>query len=126
MDIAKKNDLVVIEDACQAHGASYKDRPVGSIGNAGCFSFYPGKNLGAYGDGGAIVTNDAELADKLRLLRNYGQRVKNVHSMLAYNSRLDTLQAAVLLVKLSYLDEWNERRRAIADAYRERLADSDV
>ncbi len=126
LDIAKRNNLVVVEDACQAHGANYRGRPVGALGDAGCFSFYPGKNLGAYGDGGAVVTNDAQLAEKLRLLRNYGQRTKNVHSMLAYNSRLDTIQAAVLLVKLSYLDEWNERRRAIATSYRERLANADV
>lgn len=126
LEIAKRKGLSVVEDACQAHGALHRRRPAGSIGDLGCFSFYPGKNLGAYGDGGAIVTNNADLANKLRLLRNYGQRTKNVHTMVAYNSRLDTLQAAVLLVKLNYLDDWNERRRSIAAQYREQLADADI
>ncbi len=124
--IAKRHGLRVVEDACQAHGASYHGRPVGTLGDAGCFSFYPGKNLGAYGDGGAVVTEDRELADQLRVLRNYGQRVKNVHSILGYNSRLDTLQAAVLLVKLNHLDQWNDSRRAVATQYRELLAESDI
>jgi dTDP-4-amino-4,6-dideoxygalactose transaminase len=93
--MARKYDLIVIEDACQAHGARYKGRRVGALGHAGCFSFYPGKNLGAYGDGGMLVTNDAELAEKVRMLRNYGQREKYHHVFLAYNRRLDTLQAAV-------------------------------
>ena len=126
LSIAQKYDLKVVEDACQAHGALYGNRRVGSLGDAACFSFYPGKNLGAYGDGGAAVTNDPALAEKLRLLRNYGQRVKNEHSMLGFNSRLDTMQAAVLQVKLNYLDEWNERRRAVAQRYNELLADSEV
>lgn len=126
LDIARRNDLFVVEDACQAHGAEYRGQRVGAIGDAGCFSFYPGKNLGAYGDGGAIVTNNGELAEKLRLLRNYGQRAKNVHSILAYNSRLDTMQAAVLLVKLNHLDDWNERRRAVAETYRRLLQSSDL
>ncbi len=124
--IAQKYNLKVVEDACQAHGAMYGNRRVGSLGDAACFSFYPGKNLGAYGDGGSVVTNDPALAEQLRLLRNYGQRVKNEHSMLGFNSRLDTLQAAVLQVKLNYLDEWNEKRRAVAQRYNELLADSEV
>jgi dTDP-4-amino-4,6-dideoxygalactose transaminase len=126
LSIARKYGLKVVEDACQAHGALYRGRRVGSLGHAGCFSFYPGKNLGAYGDGGAIVTNDSDLAEKIRLLRNYGQRVKNAHSMLGFNSRLDTLQAAILLVKLNYLDRWNDQRRASAERYNELLAQSGV
>ena len=124
--LAERHGLKVVEDACQAHGALYGGRPVGSLGDAGCFSFYPGKNLGAYGDGGAVVTNDVGLADRLRLLRNYGQKVKNVHSTLGFNARLDTLQAAILLVKLNHLKTWNDRRRAVARSYRELLANSDV
>jgi dTDP-4-amino-4,6-dideoxygalactose transaminase len=126
MLLARKHNLKVIEDACQAHGARYKDRPAGSIGDAGCFSFYPGKNLGAYGDGGAIITNDANLADKIRLLRQYGQQEKNVHLVLGYNSRLDTLQAAILRVKLNHLEQWNEKRRNIAQTYRELLSDTEL
>jgi len=125
-DLARQHGLKVVEDACQAHGALWEGRPAGSLGDAGCFSFYPGKNLGAYGDGGAVVTNDSDLADRLRLLRNYGQRPKNVHIQLGYNARLDTLQAAVLLVKLRHLDEWNERRRRAAEEYRRALADSEL
>lgn len=126
LGVAHKHGLRVIEDACQAHGADYKGQRVGSFGDVGCFSFYPGKNLGAYGDGGAIVTNNGKLAEEIRLLRNYAQRVKNVHSALGFNSRLDTLQAAVLLVKLRYLDDWNNKRRAAAREYRKLLFDSDV
>jgi len=124
--LAHKYDLKVIEDACQAHGAEYKGRRTGSIGDVGCFSFYPGKNLGAYGDGGAVVTNNPELTDGIRLLRNYGQRVKNVHTMLGYNSRLDTLQAAILLVKLDHLDDWNEKRRTAARFYGNLLSGCNV
>ncbi len=124
--IARKHSLKVIEDACQAHGAKYRNRAVGTIGDIGCFSFFPGKNLGAYGDGGAVVTNDSELADRIRLLRNYGQRVKYHHQILGYNSRLDSLQAAILRVKLHHLDAWNERRRRAAHAYRELFSDMDV
>ena len=126
LSIAKKYDLRIVEDACQAHGALYGKQRVGSLGDAACFSFYPGKNLGAYGDGGAAVTNDRALAEKLRAMRNYGQRVKNEHSMLGFNSRLDTLQAAILQVKLNYLDDWNDKRRAVAERYNELLADSEV
>ena len=124
--LAAKHGLRVIEDACQAHGAEYQGKRVGALGDAGCFSFYPGKNLGAYGDGGAIVTSDRALAQKLRLLRNYGQQTKNQHTMLGYNSRLDTIQAAVLLVKMNYLEEWTEQRRAVGKKYRELLSDARV
>jgi len=124
--IADQHNIKIVEDSCQAHGAEYNGKRAGSFGDAGCFSFYPGKNLGAFGDGGAVVTNDPEVADKLRLLRNYGQREKNVHSMLAFNSRLDTIQAAVLLAKLPYLDDWNNQRRKAATWYRQYLQDSEL
>jgi len=119
--IARKHGLKVIEDACQAHGARYKGRRAGSIGDAAAFSFYPGKNLGAFGDGGAVTTNDSRLAERIRRLRNYGSLKKYVHEELGENSRLDTLQAAVLGVKLKYLDEWNAARRAAAAHYTEQL-----
>lgn len=121
MRIASRHGLKVIEDAAQAHGARYLDRRVGSLGDAAGFSFYPGKNLGAFGDGGAITTNDAELRDRLRSLRNYGSSAKYVHDVQGLNSRLDPLQAAMLRVKLRKLDEWNARRRILAERYRERL-----
>jgi dTDP-4-amino-4,6-dideoxygalactose transaminase len=126
MEVAEKYDLKVIEDACQAHGARYGDRPVGSIGDIGCFSFFPGKNLGAYGDGGVIVTNRADLADKVRQLRNYAQKEKNIHSVVGYNSRLDNLQAAVLQVKLRHLEGWTENRRSAARLYSERLSGNGI
>jgi dTDP-4-amino-4,6-dideoxygalactose transaminase len=119
-EIAMAHDLLVVEDACQAHGAVYKGRPAGSLGHAAAFSFYPGKNLGAYGDGGAITTSDAALADRLRLMRNWGSRKKYHHEEVALNSRLDTIQAAVLQVKLKHLARWNALRRLHAAAY-ERL-----
>ena len=119
--VANKHGLALIEDACQAHGARYQGKRVGSFGAAGCFSFYPGKNLGAYGDGGAVTTNDAALADKLRMLRNYGQREKYNHIHLAYNRRLDSMQAAILRVKLPHLDRWNARRADIAAQYERAL-----
>jgi dTDP-4-amino-4,6-dideoxygalactose transaminase len=122
MAIAAEHDLKVIEDAAQAHGARYKGRRTGSLGHAAGFSFYPGKNLGAYGDGGAVVTDDAELADRVRMLRNLGMRVKYHHEIKGFNHRLDTMQAAVLRVKLPYLDEWNEGRRRVAARYAEALA----
>jgi dTDP-4-amino-4,6-dideoxygalactose transaminase len=122
MDFARRRGLRVIEDASQAHGARWNGRRVGTFGDAGCFSFYPGKNLGAYGDAGAVVTDDAELADKLRLLRDFGQRRKNEHLLKAGNCRLDTIQAAVLDVKLRHLDRWNEARRRNARAYDAKLA----
>ncbi len=124
--LARENSLIVIEDACQAHGARYKGQRVGSLGHAAAFSFYPAKNLGAYGDAGAVVTNDPKIDEKLRMLRNYGSREKYVHDMQGFNRRLDTLQAAVLRVKLKYLDQWNEARRAHAARYAELLADSGV
>jgi dTDP-4-amino-4,6-dideoxygalactose transaminase len=115
--IAKKHNLKVIEDAAQAHGASYKGRRVGSLGDAAGFSFYPGKNLGALGDGGAVTTNDADLADKVRVLSNYGSRVKYQHEVKGFNSRLDELQAAFLSEKLKKLDTWNKRRAEVAKRY---------
>jgi dTDP-4-amino-4,6-dideoxygalactose transaminase len=122
-EIAHKHDLRVIEDAAQAHGARYKGRRAGSLGDAAGFSFYPGKNLGAVGDGGAVVTDDAELADKIRVLRNYGSRVKYHNEVKGLNSRLDELQAALLRVKLVKLDEWNARRRALAAHFLEAFGD---
>ena len=115
--LAKRHGLAVIEDAAQAHGAGYRGRRIGGHGDIVCWSFYPGKNLGAMGDGGAITTNRADLADKVRLLRNYGSREKYVNEVQGGNSRLDPMQAAILRVKLSYLDAWTDRRRAIANAY---------
>jgi len=123
---AQKHALLVIEDAAQAHGARYRGRRCGALGRAAGFSFYPGKNLGALGDGGAIVTNDDQLAHWLRGARNYGSHVKYVHAVPGFNSRLDNLQAAALRVKLRHLDEWNTRRRLLATRYCERLADADV
>jgi dTDP-4-amino-4,6-dideoxygalactose transaminase len=122
LEVAKKHGLKVIEDCAQAHGARYKGQRVGSFGDVACFSFYPGKNLGAYGDGGAVVTDDDEIADRVRLLRNHGSRQKYVHEIEGYCRRLDNLQAAVLLVKLPHLDEWNERRRSAAARYDRLLA----
>jgi dTDP-4-amino-4,6-dideoxygalactose transaminase len=115
--IARQHGLKVIEDAAQAHGARYKGRRTGSLGDAAGFSFYPGKNLGAFSDAGAVVTGDAELAEKVRMLRNYGSKVKYQHEAVGMNSRLDELQAAFLRVKLRHLDEWNNRRRVVADTY---------
>jgi dTDP-4-amino-4,6-dideoxygalactose transaminase len=122
VEFARRYGLRLIEDACQAHGARWKGRRVGSFGDAGAFSFYPGKNLGAYGDGGAIVTDDAELADRLRLLRDFGQRKKYEHLVRGGNCRLDSIQAAVLDVKLRHLDAWNDARRRHAAAYDARLS----
>jgi dTDP-4-amino-4,6-dideoxygalactose transaminase len=123
MALAETHGLRVVEDACQAHGARYRGRRVGSLGHAAAFSFYPGKNLGAYGDGGMVVTRNAALAQQVREMRNYGQREKYCHVSLAYNRRLDSLQAAVLDVKLCHLDQWNTRRAQIAGYYRELLRD---
>jgi dTDP-4-amino-4,6-dideoxygalactose transaminase len=121
MAVARRHNLIVIEDAAQAHGARYKGRRAGSIGHAAAFSFYPSKNLGALGDAGMITTSDDRAAARLRLLHNYGQRVKYYHAIPGTNSRLDTLQAAVLSLKLPHLDGWNAARRAHADAYTARL-----
>jgi dTDP-4-amino-4,6-dideoxygalactose transaminase len=122
--LAKKHGLHLLEDAAQAHGATLKDgRACGTIGVAAGFSFYPGKNLGAFGDGGAVTTNDDALAHQLRLLRNWGSVVKYHHEIAGYNSRLDSLQAAILSVKLKYLAGWNDARRKVAGWYRENLGD---
>lgn len=115
--VATDHGLKVIEDAAQAHGARYKGRRVGSLGDAAGFSFYPGKNLGALGDGGAVTTNDTGLADRIRALRNYGSKVKYHNEQKGFNSRLDELQAALLRVKLKYLDSWNGRREILAERY---------
>ena len=122
MELAEAHGLYVIEDAAQAIGAHYNGRRVGSIGHAGCLSFYPTKNLGAYGDGGMVVTNDAALAEKIDILRRQGSKKKYHAEVLGFNSRLDTLQAAILGVKLKYLDDWNEARRRVAQRYNEMLA----
>ena len=121
--IARKHNLYVFEDAAQASGARYKGRRAGSLGHAAAFSFYPGKNLGAYGDGGAVTTNDPDVAEKIRLLRNIGQKIKYFHEIKGFNHRLDTMQAAVLGVKLPYLDGWNASRRRAAATYADLLAD---
>jgi len=117
LEVARKYDLKVIEDAAQAHGARYKGERTGSLGHAAAFSFYPAKNLGAFGDAGAVTTDDPELASRVRLLRNYGSEKKYVNLVQGFNCRLDPLQAAFLSVKLRYLDQWNERRRSIARVY---------
>lgn len=122
--IAKRYGLKVIEDAAQGHGGEIQGKRVGSFGDIACFSFYPGKNLGAFGDAGAVTTSCSELAEKLRLLRNYGQRVKNRHDLLGYNCRLDTLQACVLLTKMQYIEQWTEQRREVAQWYQEELHDT--
>lgn len=119
--VAHEHSLIVIEDCAQAHGATIRGRKVGSFGHAATFSFYPTKNLGSYGDGGAITTNDVNIALKLTLLKNYGQERKNIHVIHGQNSRLDTLQAAILSVKLKYLDNWNIKRRQLASLYRKNL-----
>ncbi|MEA3223414.1 MAG: DegT/DnrJ/EryC1/StrS family aminotransferase [Thermodesulfobacteriota bacterium] len=115
--IAQRHHLFVLEDACQAHGALYKTRPAGCLGNAAAFSFYPTKNLGAYGDGGCITTDDLKLYNKLILLRDYGRKDRYYHEILGYNSRLDEIQAAILRVKLRYLGDWIEKKQRIAGTY---------
>jgi dTDP-4-amino-4,6-dideoxygalactose transaminase len=124
--IARKHGLKVLEDGAQAHGARHNGKRVGAFGDAVAWSFYPGKNLGALGDGGAVTTSDPEIADRIRVLRNYGSRVKYVNEEQGYNSRLDPIQAAVLRVKLKYLDEWNARRTAIAARYQAALASTEL
>jgi dTDP-4-amino-4,6-dideoxygalactose transaminase len=126
MEVAQRRGLVVIEDAAQAHGAKYKGRPAGSIGDIGCFSFYPTKNLGAYGEGGAITTNNAEFARTVRMLRDWGQDRKYHHVQRGYNYRMEGFQGAILRVKLRHLERWTEKRRAIARQYSESLAGSGV
>lgn len=119
--IAKRNKLVIVEDSCQAHGAAFKGKKLGSFGGLGVFSFYPSKNLGSYGDAGAICTNNYDLYERIKKIRNYGQTKKYYHDELGINSRLDEIQAAVLRVKLKYLDDWNIRRREWAELYKEKL-----
>ena len=126
MDIARRYGLLVIEDAAQAHGAEYQGRRVGSIGDLGCFSFYPGKNLGAYGEGGMVVTNTSEFAGTVRMLRDWGQQKKYHHILQGYNYRMDEIQAAILRVKLAYLEEWTNCRRTHASVYQARLEGSHV
>jgi dTDP-4-amino-4,6-dideoxygalactose transaminase len=123
LEIARKRKLFVIEDASQAHGAEYKEKKAGSIGDAGCFSFYPGKNLGAYGEAGAVVTSNEELDGKIRMLRDHGQAKKYYHSLIGWNARMDGIQGAVLSVKLKHLDAWTEARRRNAKRYDELLRD---
>jgi dTDP-4-amino-4,6-dideoxygalactose transaminase len=124
--VAAKHGIPVIEDSCQAHGAKYKGRPTGSLGTAACFSFYPSKNLGACGEGGAVTTNDAELAKRIRMLRDHGSVKKYEHDFPAYNLRLEGIQGGVLAVKLPHLDGWNDNRRVLAARYRELFAGSKV
>jgi dTDP-4-amino-4,6-dideoxygalactose transaminase len=126
LSIARKHGLRVLEDAAQAHGARYKGRRIGAHGDAVAWSFYPGKNLGALGDGGAVTTNDPDIAERLTLLRNYGSKVKYVNEVKGYNSRLDPIQAAVLRVKVHRLDEWNDRRKLIANHYLQELKNSEL
>ena len=126
MAIAKKHGLVVIEDACQAHGSEYRGKRCGSIGQLGCFSFYPGKNLGAYGEGGAVVTNDPDLAKNIRLLRAWGEEVRYEHKYRGFNYRMDGVQGAILGVKLRHLEAWTEARRRNAGEYGRRLAETSV
>lgn len=122
MEVARRHGLVVIEDAAQAHGAEYKGRRAGSVGDIGCFSFYPGKNLGAYGEGGAVVSNNPEIMARIRMLRDWGQARKYEHVLKGFNARLDEIQAAILRVKLRYIEGWTEARRANADLYQSGLA----
>jgi dTDP-4-amino-4,6-dideoxygalactose transaminase len=126
MEVARRHGLVVIEDAAQAHGAKYKGRPAGSIGDMACFSFYPGKNLGAYGEGGAVTTNNPEYARTIRMLRDWGQDRKYHHVLRGYNFRMEGFQGAILRVKLRHLEKWTERRRGIVRQYNELLADCDI
>jgi len=126
LSIAQRHGLRVLEDGAQAHGSSYKGKRIGAHGDAVAWSFYPGKNLGAMGDGGAVTTNDPAIADCIRVLRNYGSRLKYVNEMKGFNSRLDTVQAAILRVKLKHLDNWNDRRRAIASIYKEKMNEGEI
>ncbi len=126
LEIAKRRNLVVIEDACQAHGAEYKGKRAGSMGDMGCFSFYPGKNLGAYGEGGMVTTNNSDYTRTIRMLRDWGAEKKYHHELKGYNYRLEGIQGAVLRVKLKYLEKWTEGRRTAAGYYNQLLADSGV
>lgn len=122
LEIAKKYNIKVVEDASQAHGALYNGKKVGGIADVACFSFYPAKNLGAYGDAGAITTNDKKIYEKIRLLRDYGQKRKYIHNIKGYNCRLDELQASILKIKLKYIDKWNKQRRENASYYNQLLS----
>lgn len=126
LEIARRYNLRILEDAAQAHGARYKGIRIGSHGDAVAWSFYPGKNLGAFGDGGALTTNDSNIAERIEALRNYGSRKKYHNEVRGFNSRLDSLQAAVLRVKLKYLDDWNKRRKKVAQIYLKDLAGCDL
>jgi len=126
LDIAKRYKLKVIEDAAQAFGAEYRGRPAGSLGDCGCFSFYPGKNLGAYGDAGMVVTDHKYAAEAVRLYRNQGNKIRYRHTVIGHNSRMDEIQAAVLRVKLKYIDKWNRKRREIAEFYEKGLSGLDI
>ncbi|MCH2317716.1 MAG: DegT/DnrJ/EryC1/StrS family aminotransferase [SAR202 cluster bacterium] len=124
-EVANRHNIKIIEDSAQAHGASYTGNPVGTWGDVTCFSFYPAKNLGAYGDAGAVITNDSDLATAIRMRKDHGRTQKYTHDFIGTNSRLDTMQAAILNVKLGHLTEWTDRRRAIADAYTAALSEFD-
>ncbi len=126
LQIAEKRKIPVIEDTCQAHGAEYKERKTGGLGRVGCFSFYPGKNLGAYGEGGGVTTDDEDIAQKVKMLRDHGSPKKFYHEYIGNNCRLEGIQGAVLAVKLRYLDRWNDGRRKNADLYRKYLKGTDV
>ena len=123
IDIAKRHNLVVLEDSAQAQGAKYKGKKAGSLGDIGCFSFYPGKNLGAYGEAGAVVTNNTQLAERIRMLRDHGQPQKYAHDYIGWNGRMDGIQGAVLNVKLKYIDLWNQKRRDHARQYSQQLSE---
>jgi dTDP-4-amino-4,6-dideoxygalactose transaminase len=126
LEVARRHSLIVIEDAAQAHGAEYKGQRAGSMGAIACFSFYPGKNLGAYGEGGAVVTNDEQYVEPLKQRRDQGQSEKYYHTMIGYNYRMEAIQGAVLGVKLKHLDEWNDLRRKVAGVYYRELANSEL
>lgn len=125
LSTARRHGIPVIEDACQAHGAEYRGQKAGTLGLTGCFSFYPGKNLGAWGEAGAVITNDAGMAERMRMLRDHGQAKKYYHAVVGWNARMDGIQGAVLRIKLKHLDEYNEGRRAIAALYRELLGETE-
>jgi dTDP-4-amino-4,6-dideoxygalactose transaminase len=125
LEIARQYGLAVVEDACQAHGAEYKGKKAGSLGDAGCFSFYPGKNLGAYGEAGAVVTQNSEMAGKIRMLRDHGQSSKYHHDLIGWNNRMDGIQGAILSAKLRHLRAWNEARRRNARLYTQLLKGAD-
>ena len=126
LEVARRRKVLLIEDAAQAHGAKYKGRPIGSLGDMACFSFYPGKNLGAYGEGGLVTTDNPEYAKTIRMLRDWGQDRKYHHVLAGYNYRMEGMQGAILRVKLRYLEKWTEARRAHAARYRELLANTAV